>query len=261
MAISLKDVLKGSTSLPPRLLIYGVEGIGKTTLGANAPSPIVIQTEDGLGMLNVPAFPLAKSYDDVVGALTSLATEDHGFKTLVVDSLDWLEALVWKQVLINNPTDEKGRTVENIESYGFGKGFQLAVDIWIDFIAALNYLRNEKKMTVILIAHHEVKRFNDPSSEPYDRYGVKLHKAASAKMREWSDAVLFANYRVATTSSDEGFGKTKVRAIGSGVRILHTEERPAHYAKNRYAMPPEIELSWAAVEQAIPYLNSNKEIN
>ena len=259
MAISLKDVLKGGVSVPPRILLYGVEGIGKTTFGANAPSPFLLQTEDGLGLLDVPTSGLCKSHAEVLGWLSALATEEHEYKTLVVDSLDWLQDLIWAQTLIDNPTDEKGRPVANIEDYGFGKGFGLAQAVWDNFIAALNYLRDAKGMTVILIAHTEVRKFNDPTSEPYDRFSVKLHKAANAKLREWSDCVLFANYRVATTSSEEGFGKKKVRAIGSGERLLFTEERPSHYAKNRYALPAELPLDWRTLSSAIPFLNQNKD--
>ena len=246
MAVSYKDVLQGGASLPPRLLLYGVEGIGKTTIGASAPNPIFIQTEDGLGLIEVPTFPLATSYEDVHGALTALATEEHDRKTLVVDSLDWLEPLIWKHTA---GLHEK----QSIEDFGYGKGYIEALTIWSDFLNALTYLRSEKGMTVILIAHHEVKRFDDPNTEPYDRYGPKLHKLANAKMKEWADAILFANYRVATTQSDMGFNKKKTRAIGSGERLLFTEERPAFVAKNRFGMPPELPLSWNALEQALPF--------
>jgi len=255
MALSLKDISQGATSTPPRMIVYGVEGIGKTSLAAAAPDAIFIQTEDGLGVIDVPHFPLAKTYEDVIEAMSSLATEDHKYKTLVVDSLDWLENLVWQHTLTKHPTNEKGHAVNHIDDYGFGKGYGIALDYWLDFIKALNYLRDEKGMAVILVAHSEVKRFDDPSSEPYDRYQVKLHKGASAKVREWADCILFTNYRVATTQSDQGFGNKKTRAIGSGERLLYTEERPAFQAKNRYAMPADMPLAWDSLSNTIPFFN------
>ena len=249
MAISLSSLAQGSTPLPPRILVYGVQGIGKTTLAASAPSPVVIQTEDGLGVLDVTHFPLAKSYGDVMEALTSLATEDHNFKTLVVDSLDWMEPLVWKHTCEINKWD-------TIEAPGYGKGYVSALESWSDYLDAINYLRNERGMIIIQTAHSNVKRYDDPTSEPYDRYHVKMHKGAAAKLLEHSDMVLFANYRVSTTKSDSGFGSKKTRAVGTGERLLFTEERPAFIAKNRYSMPPEIPLSWDALAETIPFLNS-----
>ena len=114
MAISLASLQKNSPK-PPRIVIYGDAGTGKTTFGACAPAPVFIQTEDGLGNLDATAFPLATSFDDVMGALQSLYTEQHEFKTLVVDSLDWLEPLVWQKVC-------QQHSVPSIEALSYGKG-------------------------------------------------------------------------------------------------------------------------------------------
>src|SRR5690606_27553337 len=98
MAINLSNLVKGAANSPPRILIFGVSGIGKTTFCADAPNPVFIQTEDGLGTLKSDAFPLARSYDEVIEAIGSLINENHNYKTLIVDSLDWLEPLIWKKV-------------------------------------------------------------------------------------------------------------------------------------------------------------------
>lgn len=255
MAIDLNSITRGASHLPPRILVYGVQGIGKTTLGARAPNPIFIQTEDGLGVLDVDCFPVAKSFQDVIDALVVLATEDHNFKTLVVDSLDWLEPLVWRKTAADN-----GKS--SIEEFGYGRGFTIALDVWAEYLDAINYLRNKKGMTIIQVAHADVKRYDDPQNEPYDRYQIKLHKGASAKVQEHSDVVLFANYRVSTVSSEIGMNKKKARAVGSGDRLLYTEERPAFLAKNRYDMPPEIlfnkETCWSDLAKHIPFFNQNK---
>jgi hypothetical protein len=253
MAISLKSLQRGAAMKPPRMLVYGVAGIGKTTLSAGAPAPIVLQTEDGLGTLDVPAFPLAKTFADVMDALQALATEQHEFKTLVVDSLDWLEPLVYAHTCQTNKWG-------SIEDPGYGKGYMAAMAFWRDYISAINYLRDEIGMTIVQLAHSQIRRFESPETEPYDRYELKLQKHTAALVMEHSDVVLFANYRVGVTKAEAGFNKKVSRAIGSGERVINTTERPAWLAKNRYAMPDQIPMpregAWAQLAQHIPYFNN-----
>lgn len=249
MALDLKSIQKGASHMPPRILIYGVQGIGKTTLAADAPNPIFILTEDGLGILDAPHFPLCESYAEVMDALRVLATEEHDYKTLVLDSLDWMEPLVWKHTCdVNNWS--------SIEDAGYGKGYIEALTYWSEYLDAINYLRNEKGMTIIQTAHATAKRFNDPTTEPYDRYQIKLQEKASGKMLEHSDIVLFANYRVTTVK--EGKDKKNVRAVGAGERVMFTQERPAFIAKNRYSLPSEMPLDWKELIKHIPYFNPKK---
>lgn len=250
MAKSLADIQTGTTNLPPRIVLYGTQGVGKTTFGANAPKPIMIQTEDGEGMIDCPRFGLAHTYNEVLEALIALSNEDHDYLTLILDSLDWLEPLIQTKVA-------QDHGFSNIEDFGYGKGYSIALDEWANFVSALNYLRREKKMTVILTAHAQVKRYDDPSNEPYDRYLMAMHKGSTAKMLEWADCVLFANYRVATKETEAGFNNKKTRAIGAGERIVFTEERPAFVAKNRFSMPPELPLDWDKVAATIPYFNND----
>lgn len=241
MAFDLKSIKKNESLSAPRVLVYGVEGIGKSTFAAGAPAPIFIQTEDGLGSLQVDHFPIATSVTDVLDALSALFDGEHKFKSVVIDSLDWLETLIWRD--IESKYDEK--------SLAYGKGAMIAAEKWREILDGLNALRNQRGMSVILIAHCEIKRFDSPETEPYDRYQPKLQTRSSALVREWCDAVLFANYRTVVQKADVGFNKTVSRGISTGERLLFTAERPSYMAKNRYSLPESIPLAWEAFESAI----------
>jgi hypothetical protein len=246
MAISLASLKRSSDRKPPRMLVYGTHGIGKTTLGINAPAPVFIQTEES--EVSVPTFGLLKSYDEVMEALAALYSEPNDFETVCLDSLDWLEPLIWRETCRRNKWG-------SIEDPGYGKGYMAALDVWREVLDGFAALRDEKNMGVIFIAHAEIKRFDSPETEPYDRYQIKLQPRASAMVQEHVDCVFFANYRVSTVKSDLGFNKKAVRGVSGGDRLLHTTERPAFLAKNRYAMPDSIPLSWPDLAACIPFYN------
>ena len=249
-------VQRGRTPKPPRLLVYGVEGIGKSTFAAGAPRPVFIQTEDGLDEIDCDKFPLAKSYDDVALALGELRAEKHEYETVVIDSLDWLERLIWDKVC-----QEFGvKSIEKADG-GYARGYTHALTYWREIVEHLNVLRNTRSMIVLLIAHAKVEKFEDPESFSYDRYSPRLHKYASALITEWVDAVLFATRRMRTQSEDAGFGRkrTIAHAIGQhgGERVLRTVGGPSCVAKNRYGINEELPLSWNAFINALS-LNSKE---
>lgn len=233
----------GGEQRPPRIIVYGPHGVGKTTFAASAPRPIVLRTEDGLATLRVPTFPIATHYSHVIEALGALYGQPHEFQTLVLDSLDWTEPLVWAHTA--SLLDKN-----HIEDVGYGKGYVQAAEQWGEILDGLNAL-NAAGMTIICIAHSEIKRFDAPDAEPYDRYQVKLHKRASDMVQEWADVVGFAHYEVTTEQTDTGFNKKVVRGVGAGIRRLAVEERPAYQAKNRYRLSPVLPLDWNALQNAI----------
>jgi len=233
----IEKITKGKTRKPRRVMLYGTHGIGKSTFGSMAEKPIFIQTEDGLGEIECDKFPIASDYADVIAALAALYSKKHKYKTVVIDSLDWLEQLIFATVCAK-------RGVASIEDIGYAKGYIFALTQWQEILDGLNALRNERDMQVILIAHAKIEKFDNPETESYDRYVPRLNKHASALIQEWCDEVFFANYRVHTKSTDEGFNRKRTTGIGTGERVIYTTERPAHMAKNRLNLPDEFPLNY-----------------
>ncbi len=246
MAINLSSIIDNKPK-PPRICCYGPEGIGKTTLAANAPKPIFIQSEDGLGKMKVKTFGVLKSFNEVIEAIGTLYTEKHKFKTLVIDTVDWLEPVIWRQLINDIPKSEKGKVITSIEDYGYGKGYTMAMSYWHQLVDGLNALR-DKGMIIILLSHMQLVRVEDPTRESYDKCSLKLHKKASALITEYfCDVILYACMHVSIAKEDEGFNKTRTRAVTNGKRIMYTTGQPSFLAKNRYDLPEEIDLNWEAL--------------
>lgn len=242
--VSLKDVVSGAATKSPRVLAYGPPGVGKTTFGASAPKPIFIQTEDGADIVGADRLPRPETYSDVEAQLEMIIKEDHDYSTLVIDSLDWLEPLVYRHVCETHKW-------KHIEDPGYGKGYQIAGDVWRRFVSGVNAVRDQKNMIIIILAHSQVKRFEDPDSEPYDRYEIKTHKNASAVMMEHCDLIGFCTYQTTVKETDTGFGRKRTRAMSTGERVIKTQAAPAFIAKSRYPIPAELPLDWNALEAAI----------
>lgn len=245
MAISLSSLQRNRPRMP-RIIIHGEPGIGKTTWACSAPDPVVIQTEDGLGNLDVAAFPLARSLSDVMEALAALYTEDHPYRSLVVDSLDWLEPLIWRHVC-----EQHGKA--SIEEFGYGKGYVEALSVWRQFLDGITALRDERGMIVILTAHSEQRRVEDPMLPAYDTHDLKLHKRAAALCEEYADVIGFACIYTSTVTEDAGFNQKRVRATTTGQRVLHVVGQPAFLAKNRYSLPSPLPLEWSAFAEAMGF--------
>lgn len=241
MAFDLKSISKNVAISSPRVLLYGVEGVGKSTWAASCPKPVFICTEDGLGSLKVDAFPLAETSDDVMAAIQTLYNSDHKFLTVVIDSMDWLENMISREI----------EAKYDAKDLAYGRASVYAVARMREILEGLNALRNDKKMIVVLLAHCQIRRFDSPEVEPFDRYMPKLQDKANAVCREWVDAVLFANTKTLVKKDDTGFGTTNNRGITTGERMLFTSEKPAYMAKNRYSMPESIPMTWEAFAAAI----------
>jgi len=228
----LEQVHSGRRHRPPRLLIYGTEGIGKSTLAAQAPAPIFIPTEDGLDQIECASFPLAQSFDDVLSYLATLATEEHQYQTVVIDSADWLERLIFDHVC----KQYGAKSIEKVDG-GYGKGYVHALTQWRQVIDALRYLREQKGMVVVVLAHAKIEKFADPESTAFDRFSPRLNKNATALLCEWCDAILLATRERGAAKGEKSGGQRILRCVGS----------PACVAKNRYGLPETLPLSWPAL--------------
>ena len=244
MAISLKSLRKTGVARQPRIVVYGTHGIGKSSFAAQAPNPVFIQTEEGLDAINVTAFPVCESFDDIMEAIGSLASEDHEFNSVVLDSADWAEQLVHRRVAKDN-------NVATIDAIGYGRGYKAAADYWKQILEGFDHLRNTKNMQVILLAHTQVKRFDDPLADPYDRYQLDLHHGSASLISEWCDILMFANQQYSTVKSDVGFNQKVTRAIGTGNRVLYTQERPGWQAKSRWPLPDTLPLDYTKFAESL----------
>ena len=240
--MSLKNIKLKTLFKMPRFLIYGSAGIGKTSFGASMEKPIFALLEDGLGTIQVPHFPVAKDWDTFKGNLLSLLEEDHEYKSLIIDSVDWLEPLIWAHVCKKNG-------FSSIESPGYGKGYVAALETWREYIALLGRLREEKQMVVCQIAHTIIKRFEDPETEAYDRYTIKLHQKAADLVLENSHIVRLMTY-IKGTAKTQGKGGSTVKVV-QGDRTIFTEETSNFLAKNRYQLPREMPFDYDAIRNKI----------
>jgi hypothetical protein len=238
MAINLSSLRRTAVKRPPRIFLYGAEGTGKSSFAANSPNCVFLQTEDGLDAIEAQSFGLARSFSDLMDAIGALAEEEHQFSTVALDSVDWAEQLIFKDVC-------QEAKVANISEIGFGKGFVAALSRWSMLLEGLDILRNERNMAVILIGHARIKKFDDPTTESYDRWEPDLHASASSTLCEWSDIVSFVNFRVAVRTQDAGFNRKISKGTGNGTRTMYLESRPAFTAKSRWRIGTDCPLDWA----------------
>lgn len=239
--MSLADIQSKAKLKPPKLVIYGPGGIGKTSFVATMDKAIIVQTEDGIGKIECDHFPVAKTYDEFIGRLNSLLEEDHKYKVIAIDSLDWLENLIHDHVCEQNGWNEIGAPA-------FGKGFAAALEVWKDYVKLLDDLRDQRNLTVVQIAHNTVKRYEDPANEPHDRHQIKLNNKAADLIIEHSDAVFFCNYKLGTVQVKGKGGGMTTKTI-AGDRKIFTQEAPGYQAKNRYGLPAEMPFDWKTIRE------------
>lgn len=257
---SLADIRVEGRKLPARLVLHGVEGVGKTSFGAQMPKPVFLQSkgETGLETLmeagliqKTPHFPEIQSWQTALGALRALLSEDHDYKSLVIDALNGFERLCFEFVCaseFNNDWGEKGFT-------GYQRGPEVSLSHWREFLSLLDQLRERKGMRILLLCHTKIQNFKNPEGADFDRYEPDLNRKTWSLTHKWSDAVLFVNfYQIVDDGSSN---KTKGKVRGGQQRVMYTQRHGAYDAKNRFGLPEEIDFgntpaeAWANFVQAM----------
>lgn len=211
---------------PPRCIIYGAGGIGKSTLASRAPGALFFQTEDGLNNVDAVSAGLFTTYTDFITALSDFCThaaEYAQFKTVVIDSLDWLERLIWEHVAQENK-------VSSIEKIAYGRGYTFALAYFQTVLSILDEI-NKSGRAVLLLCHSRAELSGDPDAPDIKKNDLKLHKTSRSLVVEWADAVLYA---------------TRLRGTARGEaspRVLRVNDSPTYFSKTRYTVPDPCQFS------------------
>lgn len=248
--MTLESVTDGLRLEPWALLVYGPEGVGKSSLAQDMDDAISLDIEQSANFLNTKKFPTPRTLADVYEAIETLYTQDHRYKTLVIDTIDRLEALVFQHVVATAKARVGGASIHGIEDFGYGKGYQVALDEWRKLVARLDELRAARRMNVLLVGHTFVKNFKNPDGPDYDRYTLRLHEKAAGFIKEWCDAVLFARFDETTEAIGEK-GRERIKGVMIGARSLYTVRSAAYDAKNRFGLPEMLPLNWRELETAM----------
>jgi hypothetical protein len=239
----------------PRIILLGVEKIGKSTFAAGADNPIFlpIKGEEGIDDLKVAKTPVCNTSQDVMGWLWGLGEQEHLHQTVVIDSMSALESVVHAEICQKSNAESI-----NEGPLSYGVGTDGALNVWQQIAETLDALRTHKGMASILIGHIKIKRFDDPNGESYDQYQWDVHQKAASFLYRWADSILFCNTKVVVKEEQLGFHKANVKKRGvevaPGSRFLYTQKRPAHPGGGRGAygrLPYELPLGWDHFRDAV----------
>ena len=254
----LKQVKTKGENRPAAMIVYGVEGVGKTSFAAQAPEPLFLMSrgETGLKTLiqsgqiaetshvdEVKDWPTFMSYLDAI-----IEHGEFNFKTLVLDCVNGFEALCNQFVcntMYQGDWGPKGFA-------NFGKGYESASQEWGKMLDKLDLIR-EKKVGIIGLAHSKTVLFKNPEGADYDRYAPDMHKNQWSLTAKWADIILFLNYH--TVVEKDGF---KGKAKGGNIRIAHTERSASWDAKNRHGMPSSFQLGNSAQDAWANFMQAKK---
>jgi hypothetical protein len=231
-------ITKGKQARAQRVVLYGVESVGKSTFAAQFPNPLFLDIEQGTSHLDVDRCDI-NSWKQLTDSLAEAKATDY--QTIVIDSADWAERLCVEDLLA---TSKK----TSIEDFGFGKGWVMVAERMSRMLASVDTLIDAGK-NVVLIAHSKIVRFEAPDAlAAYDRYELKLSKQSSPLLKEFADELWFLRFKTKVSTTDTGRGK----GIGGKERILLTTHSAAYDAKTRSGLAEELPLEWASVSHLFP---------
>ena len=233
------QITRGRKARAQKVVIYGPEGIGKSTFAAQFPEPVFIDTEGSTDNMDVARLDKPTSWAMLVNEIAFIKANPTECKTLIVDTVDWAE-----QLAVAHVCSQHGK--QGIEDFGWGKGYTYVQEEMGRFLNVLSDLV-DMGINVVLTAHAQIKKFEQPDEMgSYDRYELKLGQKTGSKtaplVKEWADMVLFANYKTLVMTTDNG----KKKAQG-GERVMYTNHRPAWDAKNRHGLPDEMPFNYAGI--------------
>ena len=236
------QITRGAAQKPQKVVIYGVEGIGKTTLAAQFPNPLFVDTEGGTEGYDVARTQAPQSWTALKGLLRDVAAE-RPCSTLVLDTADWAERLCIQAVCAR-------AKVNGIEDFGYGKGYTYVKEEFSKLLDALEEVLNAGH-NVVMLAHAAITKFEQPDAVGnYDRWSMKTSKQVAPLLREWCDMLLFANYK--TVVEKAGSSPNAKNKASGGRRVMYTTHHPCWDAKNRFGLPEELPLDYASIAACIP---------
>jgi hypothetical protein len=243
------DIKKGTIREPYRVVLYGQEGVGKTTLASQFPNPLFIDVEQSTGKLDVYRTPAPNSWPGLIQQIGQLQSENvEGFQTLVIDTLDWAQRLCINHVCASRMKQD-GKPVDSIESFGYGRGYTYIAEEMGRLLDALSAFQSAMGWHVVLVCHATLRKFELPEEEgSFDRWEMKIERrpqggiSAQSLVKEWANLMLFAAYATIVVTGDTG----KRKASGEK-RVLRTSHTAVWDAKNRDGLKPEIPLEWASI--------------
>ncbi len=219
------NITTGKIKHPIKAIMYGPEGIGKSTFASLWPKPLFVDAEKGTGHLDIARTPQITSWSMLCETIKELTADSHGYKTLVIDTADWIDKLAQAHVCAK--ANKAG-----IEDFGYGKGWVCLADEWKRLLDLISELQEKQGMNILILAHSQMRKFELPEEAgAFDRWEMKTEKKTSALLKEWSDLLLFANYRTIVIDND---GKKKAQG---GERVLYTTHHSCWDGKNRFELP------------------------
>ena len=228
-------ITSGKVMRAQKVVIYGSEGIGKSTLASRFPNPLFIDTEGGTAQLDVRRIEKPGSFDGLISIVNEVAADPDICKTLILDTADWAE-----QMCITGVCAKYKKA--GIEDFGYGKGYTYLAEEYSRLLNAFNAVI-AAGIHVVITAHAKMRKFEQPDEMgAYDRWEMKLSKQVAPLLKEWCDLLLFCNYKTIVVAT-----KNDTRKAQGGKRIIHTTHHPCWDAKNRHGLPDEIDLDYGNI--------------